>query len=128
MYSEITKDIKVSVTPYFVEAESNPAKGVFAFAYTISIENLGDETVQLIDRHWIVSSGEAPLVEVVGPGVYGEQPLLESGSAVEYTSSAIIEDPAGSMEGSYTFKTETGKYFEVVIPRFELLSSHVTIH
>lgn len=120
MYSAITSQIRVSVVPEHLEEETDPSSEVYSFAYTISIENLGEKTVQLLERHWIINSGNAPLAEVVGPGVVGEQPVLEAGQSFEYTSSAIIHHPYGSMHGSYTFRTDDGAFFEVSIPKFDL--------
>lgn len=120
-YSEITRDIKVSVRPQHIEENSEPDNDVFTFAYTVRIENLGSEPVQLLERHWLIMSNGVRIAEVVGPGVVGLQPSIAPGGIHEYSSSAVIQDPVGSMEGSYTFKTDGGKYFEVKIPRFDLL-------
>ncbi|MCB0310741.1 MAG: ApaG domain, partial [Bdellovibrionales bacterium] len=79
VYSEITNDVRVSVSCEPLLANSDPARNVFAFSYTITIENLSPETVQLLERHWIIRSNEQQLAEVVGPGVVGEQPVLEPG-------------------------------------------------
>ena len=75
----------------------------------------------MLERHWLILSNGIRIAEVVGPGVVGLQPTLEAGGVHEYTSSAVIQDPVGSMEGSYTFKSSSGKYFDVKIPRFDLL-------
>lgn len=121
MYSEVTGNIKVSVLPAHIAQNSDPVGNVFAFSYTIKIENLGKDRVQLLERHWIIKSGDEQIAEVVGPGVVGVQPVLESGQEFEYTSGAVIHDPIGSMHGSYTFRADTGDYFQVTIPQFDLL-------
>jgi ApaG protein len=121
MYSEITKHIRVTVVPAPLLDNSDPRESVFAFSYSIKIENLGEHTVQLLERHWLVHSGGTQLAEVVGPGVVGEQPVLEAGQVFEYTSGAVIQDPIGAMEGTYTFRGHDGKFFEVQIPKFELM-------
>lgn len=51
----------------------------------------------------------------------GEQPVIETDQAFEYTSTTVIQDPSGKMEGAYTFRTAAGKFVEVPIPSFELL-------
>jgi ApaG protein len=119
-YSQVTNNIKISVTPEHVEESSKPEEGIFYFHYTVTIENLGRDKVQLIERHWVVYSDDDQIAEVVGPGVVGEQPMLESGESFEYTSGTIIHDPIGFMYGTYTFRSGNGKYFEVPIPRFDL--------
>ncbi len=121
VYSEVTNDIKVSVISEPLLANSNPAQDIFAFAYTITIENIGQQTAQLLERHWIIRSDGVQIAEVVGDGVVGEQPVLKPGESFEYTSGAVVHDPIGSMEGCYTFRAESGRFFEVGIPRFELL-------
>lgn len=121
MYTEITRSIRVSVETDSLEDQSDPESATFAFSYTITIENLSDVTVQLLERHWLIESGDIPFAEVVGPGVVGEQPELEAGQVFSYTSGAIIKDPFGSMRGTYTFRSARGDFFQVNIPRFELV-------
>ena len=122
-YCQVTSDIRVSVVPEHLAENSDPRGNIFAFAYTVKIENLGCEKVQLIERHWVILSAGQQVAEVIGPGVVGEQPELNPGQTFEYTSAVVIYDPYGSMRGSYTLRSESGKYFQAVIPQFELLYS-----
>ena len=119
-YSLVTRDIEVSVVPLHVERSSFPERGVFAFSYTVTIKNDSKESVQLLERHWVIKSAGKQIAEVVGPGVVGVQPVLEANSSFQYSSSVVIHDTFGSMEGSYTFRTESGSFFDVLIPRFDL--------
>lgn len=121
MYATTTSGIKVTVEPEHLIDSSSPGDDVFAFAYNVKIHNLRSDRVQLLERHWIIMSGDEQMAEVVGPGVVGEQPVLDAGEIFEYASGAVIKDPIGSMEGTYTFRADDGEFFEVVIPRFELL-------
>jgi ApaG protein len=121
MYSAITEDIRVTVGSEHQLASSDPGGGLYAFTYTIKIENLSGRAVQLLERHWLITSGAEHLAEIVGPGVLGEQPVLESGGCFEYTSDAVLQDPVGFMEGAYTFRSDRGDFFEVYIPKFDLL-------
>ncbi len=120
-YTQITEKVRISVRPAALEKESDPLDDVYMFSYNITIENLGDEVVQLLERHWIVMSSDVQIAEVVGPGVVGEQPTLEPGQTFDYTSGTVINDPIGSMYGSYTFRAKSGRFFKVEIPKFELL-------
>ena len=120
-YTATTRDIRVTVVPHYLAAESDPVRGEYAFAYTVTIENFGEDTVQLLRRHWLVNSGGALFTEVKGDGVVGEQPVLGQGEGFQYMSGSVIRDPVGSMHGSYTFATNDGKFFEVTIPRFDLM-------
>jgi ApaG protein len=58
--------------------------------------------------------------EVRGPGVVGQQPVLEPGESFEYTSGCPLDTPFGSMEGTYQMVTEAGLRFDAEIARFEL--------
>jgi ApaG protein len=119
-FSETTAKITISVEPAPIPEESDPANGAFVFAYTIHIENNSDDSVQLLERHWLIESAGEQIGEVTGPGVVGVQPVLEPGESFEYTSSAKINDPIGSMRGSYVFRRKSGGMFTVQIPRFKL--------
>ena len=119
-YTETTEQIRITVHPAVIEKTSDPAGNTFAFSYSVKIENLGETTVQLLERHWIVMSADVQIAEIIGPGVVGEQPVLEAGQSFEYTSGAVIHDPIGAMHGSYTFRTQEGKFLSVKIPRFDL--------
>lgn len=120
-YSEKTRNIIVTIEPEFLHAESDIEQGVYAFAYTVSVENTGDEPVQLLNRHWLVFSGGRQIADVKGEGILGEQPHLRPGRVYEYTSWTVIRDPVGAMRGSYTFCTDSGEFFDVAIPRFDLV-------
>lgn len=113
----------MSVQTSVIEEETQPREGVFVFAYTIRIENLSDQTVQLLERHWVIESADEKIGDVVGPGVVGVQPILEPGQHFEYTSSTVIKDPVGSMKGTYIFSRKEGGFFTVQIPRFSLVYS-----
>ena len=120
-YVETTRDIRITVRPEFIPEASEINDNHFAFAYHIVIENLGPETVQLIERHWLIFSDSKQIGEVVGPGVVGHQPVLGEGGRFEYTSGTEIRDHDGYMEGTYTFQGQDGKFFKVAIPRFHLI-------
>lgn len=120
-YSQTTNDIVVNVSPLYVDERSEPENGVFAFAYTVVMVNEGVESVQLVNRHWVVKSAGVQLADVKGEGVIGEQPILHPGTAYEYTSWTLIHDPIGEMFGSYTFVNDDGDFFDVEIPKFDLV-------
>ncbi len=58
--------------------------------------------------------------EVRGPGVVGEQPVIEPGESYQYTSGCPLPTPFGSMEGSYQLVTESGVEFNARIAEFML--------
>ena len=124
-YIETTRSIRISVVPEPLEEQCDPGSNIYTFAYNITIENLGEEAAQLVERHWKIYSAEQQIAEVVGPGVVGVQPRLSPGEAFHYQSSAVIHDPIGAMQGSYTFRTDAGEFFEVSIPLFDLIYSYL---
>jgi len=120
-YKQTTRGITVTVSPAFLEDRSDLANGIYAFAYVVTLENCGEHRVQLINRHWRIYSGGMQIADIKGEGVVGQQPVLVRGSPYKYTSWTVIHDPIGSMEGLYTFLSDAGEFFDVSIPRFDLL-------
>lgn len=113
--------INVSCKPLFMEKQSNRREGRYVYAYTIRIENTGEQNAQLISRKWRILDENDALQEVEGVGVVGEQPQLAPGQSFTYSSGVIIETETGTMEGSYTMKCDDGSLFDVVIPMFALV-------
>jgi len=124
MYECVTRDILVAVEPVFLEDESNPEESHYVWAYTIAIENMGQETVQLRSRYWKITDSTGHVQEVHGVGVVGEQPRLRPGESFEYTSGAPLATPSGFMGGNYEMVTQGGEKFQVEIPTFSLDSPH----
>jgi len=120
MFSEVTRDISITVRPLFLEDESSPDHNRYVWAYHVVIENHGDETVQLRTRYWRIVDATGLVQEVRGDGVIGEQPVLAPGAAYEYTSGTPLTTPSGFMGGSYQMETKTGEMFDVKIPTFSL--------
>lgn len=113
-------DILIETQPRHLPEQSDPARGIYAFAYTITITNRGDVAAQLISRSWNVNDANGHTEKVRGLGVVGQQPLLKPGMRFEYTSGARLRTPTGTMHGSYFFVTEDGERFDVDIPLFVL--------
>jgi ApaG protein len=123
----VTRDIRVRVRAQYAPSQSEPAGQYWSFLYTVRISNLGRQTVQLISRHWIITDGTGRVEEVRGPGVIGEQPVIEPGHAFEYTSRCPLRTPFGSMEGTYQMVDQHGDSFDVRIAPFTLTAPH-TVH
>jgi ApaG protein len=124
MYMETTRSIRVTVKPFYLEEQSSPDESHFVWAYNVRIENTGQETVQLLNRHWRITDSLGHVQEVRGAGVIGEQPVLAPGEAFEYTSGTPLHTPSGIMMGSYEMESTTGERFSVLIPAFSLDSPH----
>jgi len=125
MYDLTTESINVSVTPAYLDDQSSPEEGYYLWAYTIKIENRGAEVVQLKSRYWRITDEQGQVQEVRGPGVVGEQPVLEPGQSFEYTSGAPLSTPSGIMHGAYQMESATGRLFNVEVPAFSLDSPYV---
>ena len=127
MPSDTIHCIKVTPVPRFLAEQSDPDAGRYAFAYTITLENIGTVTTKLISRHWLITDGNGKVQEVRGLGVVGEQPMLRPGESFQYTSGCQLETPVGVMRGSYQMEAEDGIAFEVEIPAFTLAAPR-TLH
>jgi ApaG protein len=127
MYQKTTRNILVQVKPTFLDDQSSPADNYFVWAYKVRIENRGEETVQLRDRHWRITDARGRMQEVKGPGVVGEQPVLKPGESFEYTSGTPLSTPSGIMVGDYGMETAEGQRFTVAIPAFSLDSPHEAV-
>jgi ApaG protein len=124
MSDATTRGVRVEVQSAYVPERSSPSDSHYFFTYRIRISNRGEETVQLLSRHWIITDGEGNVEHVRGPGVVGEQPVLEPGESFEYTSFCPLPTPIGSMHGTYQMVTAGGSAFDAEIAPFSLAVPH----
>ncbi len=101
MSETLTRGVRIIVRPRYVPEQSDPAAGQYLFAYHITIRNEGEDTVQLLSRHWVITNGEGRIEEVRGPGVVGYQPVLKPGEEFQYTSACPLDTPVGTMHGEF---------------------------
>ena len=119
--------VLISVKTKFIEERSYIKENKYFFSYTVTIENQGIQSVQLISRHWIINNAQNEKFEVKGEGVVGEQPNIQPGEIFSYSSGTEIDTPLGSMFGIYHMVTEEGINFEAQIPKFDLIMPR-TLH
>ena len=120
-----TLGVRVQVRARYSAEHSDPQRSHWFFLYTIRIANEGDQPVQLLTRHWVITDATGHVEEVRGPGVVGVQPRLEPGEHFEYTSGCPLQTPFGSMEGSFQMVTEEEDGgFDAEVARFELREPH----
>ncbi len=124
VYNQTSHDIRVTVSPSFLIDQSDPDQNIYVWAYHVIIENLGNDTVQLMTRHWRITNALGELQEVRGDGVIGEQPVLAPGDNFEYTSGCPLATSSGFMTGSYQMKAGDGSMFDADIPTFSLDSPY----
>ncbi len=126
MYTKTTKSINITVSPYYLEEQSEPEENHYFWAYQVTINNMGEETVKLKNRYWKIIDSNGTKQEVMGEGVVGEQPTLNPGEKFEYTSGTPLSTPSGFMEGYYEMETKNGNKFDVSIPLFSLDIPHLS--
>lgn len=120
MSDTTTRGVRVQVTSRYLPDKSSPENSYYFFTYKIRISNLGRNTVQLISRQWIITDADGKVQEVQGPGVVGEQPVLQPEASFEYSSFCPLKTPVGSMHGSYKMVLDSGEEFEAMIRPFTL--------
>ncbi len=122
-----TRGLKIGVRAHYSPEHSDTDRPVWFFVYTISIENQGTETVQLINRHWEITDGRGQVQHVRGPGVVGKQPVLPPGGRFEYSSGCPLPTPFGYMKGEYDMVvTGTGERFDAEVAGFPLRLADAT--
>ncbi|HVI99756.1 MAG TPA: Co2+/Mg2+ efflux protein ApaG [Sphingomonas sp.] len=121
-----TRGIVVRVSVSYLPEQSEPGRGRWFWAYHVRIENEGDQTVQLLTRHWVITDGRGARHAVEGEGVVGEQPMIEPGGSFDYVSGCPLATPTGIMQGTYHMAAEDGSSFDVEIPKFALVAPAVT--
>ena len=120
MYRAVTRQIEVTVEPFYLPNRSDPGEGRHFWAYRVTIDNQSDDFVQLLTRYWRITDGHGRIEEVRGPGVVGEQPELDPGDSYQYTSGCPLTTPSGFMVGHYTMRRGDGDMFDIAIPAFSL--------
>jgi ApaG protein len=120
MPTATTHDIKISVETAFQDIPKKEEANMFA--YRITIENHGENTIKLLRRHWYIVDILNEKTEVEGEGVVGLQPIIEPGESHQYVSGCAILSDFGKMFGTYLMEKQLdGKQFEVIIPEFQLI-------
>jgi ApaG protein len=123
-YERETRSIRVAVKPAYLDDQSDPDDRRYVWSYTVTIENRGQEPVQLLSRFWSITDGDGVVREVRGPGVVGAQPVIAPGEKFQYTSGCPLETASGLMMGRYQMKAASGEDFEAEIPAFLLESPY----
>ncbi|RYX86148.1 Co2+/Mg2+ efflux protein ApaG [bacterium] len=116
-----TQGVKVTARPSYLVEQSTPDQERWVWSYQITIVNESDDTVQLVDRHWVVTNAGGEVEEVRGEGVIGQQPVLSPGQEFKYESFCPLSTDFGFMRGSYGMMRSDGTRFEATIAPFVLL-------
>lgn len=127
MSDAVTHSVRVEVLARHSPENSRPQQNEWIFEYTVRITNNGNEKVQLISRHWIITDAFDHVEEVQGPGVVGEQPILAPGESFKYSSWCPLKTPTGMMHGTYQMVRANGDRFDAEIAPFGLKARY-TVH
>lgn len=126
VHKETTEGIRVTVIPFFMGSRKSEQADSHWWRYCIRLENLGEKTVQLRERHWRIFSLSGTLETVRGKGVVGQEPVLSPQQpAFQYSSHVSLQAPSGHMWGTFRFESQGGNMFDVRIPPFSLESKDV---
>ncbi|KAL6072152.1 Co2+/Mg2+ efflux protein ApaG [Balamuthia mandrillaris] len=115
--------IRIDVASAMYGVSANLAQ----YVYRVTIKNVHPtNTYQLVSRHWKIMDSEGKVENVKGPGVVGEQPILQPNQEHTYSSGTTLRTgECGTMEGSYQFITvgdegSSGTMFDAKISPFGL--------
>ncbi|XP_055375182.1 polymerase delta-interacting protein 2 [Condylostylus longicornis] len=123
VHKETTEGVRVTVIPFYMGCRESPASSVYWWRYCIRLENLGELSVQLRERHWRIFSLSGTLETVRGRGVVGQEPVLSPRlPAFQYSSHVSLQAPSGHMWGTFRMEREDGHTFDCRIPPFSLES------
>ena len=118
-YAATTAGITIRVAPRYLDEQSDPDSGEWAWSYHIRVENGSTDDVQLLSRHWIITDGDGRVEHVRGEGVVGDQPVIVPGGSYDYVSGCPLPTSSGTMTGTFTMAARDA-LFEVAIPLFSL--------
>ncbi len=120
MIQEQSPSITCQVHTRYIEEQSQPEKSRYIFAYTITIRNLSQQSVQLISRRWLITDANGKQLTIEGDGVVGEQPVIEPMQEYTYTSGTALETPLGIMQGHYVMLDERSEQFLAEVAPFRM--------
>lgn len=123
MFSKITSNIKVSVIPEYDYKNSFPSENRFVFKYHITIVNLGNHSIKILKRRWLIYDVGFGYTEVIGDGIIGLTPEIQPQESFTYFSNVMLRSGVGHMSGKYLIKDLlTEKTVEIDVPKFNLHS------
>lgn len=122
----ITNGIRITVYPFYEGIHKVDEENNYIFSYRVVIQNQNEEQVQLISRHWEIMDMAGAKRIVRGPGVIGQQPILNKTEQFEYQSFCPLTTPVGSMKGTYKMlNLDTQEAFQVTVPPFKMVAPFI---
>ena len=120
-------DIQIDVISDYIGQQATEKNNdqQFVFSYTITVSNQSAYTVQLLNRHWLITDANGETHTVTGEGVIGKQPHISAGESFTYTSGCVLKSPLGNMQGHYQMQCSNGELIQVDIPLFRLAKPNI---
>ena len=109
MYRAVTRNIEVSVMPFYMEDRSDPEENRYVWGYRMTIDNQSDDSCSCCRATGTSPTAPGRVEEVRGAGVVGDQPELNPGDSYQYTSGCPLSTPSGIMVGHYTMRNKRGE-------------------
>ena len=123
MHTLVTQGVRVSVQSSFRGTSGKKNQVKYIFDYKVTIHNLNNFEIQILNRYWFIFGSDLKLSEVNGEGVVGQTPKIAPNQQFTYSSCSFLTSEMGYMEGFYqVINTEDNLPFEVSVPRFELIA------
>eukprot|EP00118_Oscarella_pearsei_P019193 m.202393 g.202393 ORF g.202393 m.202393 type:complete len:177 (+) comp39612_c0_seq3:1178-1708(+) len=121
VHRQTTAGIRVTIMPFYMGYRQTQQAHMHWWRYSVRIENMTDEQVQLKERHWSIYSLSGTMETVRGRGVIGQEPVLTPRSpAFQYSSHVSLQFSAGHMWGTFRMERLDGSTFDCRIPPFSL--------
>ena len=118
---KISNQVKIETLSSFLPERSNIKQSIYFFIYRIKIENLSNDSIRLLTRHWDIKDANGNINIVNGEGVVGKTPIINPNEYYTYSSFCPLKTDFGSMKGYYTFSKYNGDIIKTLIPEFSLI-------
>jgi len=119
-YASTTRDIIITVRPIYLDGPSDVLRRRFKFGYAVSIENDGQEGIQLLRRRWIIQEVDGSRQDLEGDTDLSDHPVVEPGGMHVHDGSCTLTSFEGTVEGNYLVQRADGEQFRVPVPSFQL--------
>ena len=116
-FDVLDNNLKITITPLYNEDLSSFNN--FIWEYTISMENKGYSSLQIIEKSYQIIGANGFLLDVQVNDIIIDKPVIRPGEALEYKSFANLTTSSGVIRGKCTVLKD-GKEFEFDIPAFSL--------
>jgi len=122
VFRETTENLRVTAIPFFMGVQKKQSTGTDSYwwRYSIRIENIGLNTIQLAERHFRIVSNSGVYEQVKAKGIHGAEPLMTPGMTYQYSAHVNLQSQGGHMWGSFRMVREDGTTFDCGIPSFTL--------